>query len=292
MTKIITKPSSFEEIKKTITKVDAYIIGIKDFSVNENLYVIIEELEEISLYLKEHNKELFVSLNKNMHNSDIEKIENILLKLNNYDVTGVMYYDVAFVNLKDRLNLNYDLVWASEHATTNYFTINYWESFGVKYTLVSSEITLDEILEIKKNTKSKLVVPIFGYLPMYVSKRHGVKNYLEYFNLKDDSSVNYLKKEDVIYPIIDNEVGTMIYSGYILNGIKEVLSLKENEVDYILLNSFGIEEDKFISVLEMFTSVNFDNVKLHDEEISKMFDNVNSGFLWTKTISKVKKDVK
>ena len=37
---------------------------------------------------------------------------------------------------------------------------------------------LDNILEIRKNTQVKLMVNIFGYLPMFVSKRHIVKNYL------------------------------------------------------------------------------------------------------------------
>lgn len=286
--KIITKPSSFEEIKKTIDIVDSYIIGIDNMSVNENMYVTLEELEEINGYLKLNNKELFVSINKNMHNSDLSLLEDILIKLNDLNIKGVLYYDVSILNISKRIDINYDLVWACEHYTTNYNTINYWNSFGVKYTLISGEITIEEILEISKNTKSKLIVPLFGYLPMYVSKRHNVKNYLEYFKLQDISKVNYIENDNNYYPIIDNKVGTYVYSSNILNGIKEVKNLKD--VDYILLNGFNIDLDLFIEVIKMYKEVNKLNEEEYDKKINEMFSNVDRGFLYKETISKVKKN--
>ncbi len=286
--KIITKPSSMEEIKKTINLVDAYIIGIKNMSVNENMYIGLNELDEISDYLKGNNKELFISINKNMHNSDLPILENLLIKLNDYNIKGLLYYDVSILNISKRININYELVYSCEHYSTNYYTINYWFNFGVSFALISGEITIDEILEIKENTKSKLIVPLFGYLPMYVSKRHNIKNYLDYFNLNDNSKVNYIENDNNYYPIIDNEVGTYVYSSNILNGIKEVLNLKD--IDYILLNSFDIDIDSFIEVLEMFKEVNNSNVLEYDKKINSMFPNVDNGFLYKETISKVKKN--
>lgn len=286
--KIITKPSSMEEIKKTINLVDAYIIGIKNMSVNENMYIGLNELDEISDYLKGNNKELFISINKNMHNSDLPILENLLIKLNDYNIKGLLYYDVSILNISKRININYELVYSCEHYSTNYYTINYWFNFGVSFALISGEITIDEILEIKENTKSKLIVPLFGYLPMYVSKRHNIKNYLDYFNLNDNSKVNYIENDNNYYPIIDNEVGTYVYSSNILNGIKEVLKLKD--IDYILLNGFDIDIELFIEVLEMFKEVNNSNVLEYDKKINSMFPNVDNGFLYKETISKVKKN--
>ena len=116
-----------------------------------------------------------------------EKVKKILIELDNYKIKGVLYYDVAVLNIYRSLKLKYDLVWGCEHYATNYNTINYWHSFGVNYAYLSSDITLQEIIDITKNTKSKLMVNLFGYLPMFVSKRHIVKNYLNYF--KDRKSV-------------------------------------------------------------------------------------------------------
>lgn len=286
--KIITKPSSIDEIKKTINFVDAYILGIKNMSVNENMYINIDELKEISYYLTKNNKELFISINKNMHNCDLLMLEDLLIKLNDFNIKGVLYYDVSVLNISKRININYELVWGCEHYSTNYYTINYWFDKGASFTLISGEITLDEILEIRKNTKSKLIVPIFGYLPMYVSKRHNIKNYLDYFNLTDNSKVNYIENDNNYYPIIDNDIGTYVYSSDILNGINEVLKLKD--IDYILLNSFNIDIDLFIKVLDMYKNVNINNIEEFDNKINSMFLNINKGFLYKETISKVKKN--
>ena len=281
--KILIYQKNIEEIEKTKDLVDGYIIGIKDMSVNANMYIA-----DLNI-LNNIDKDIFISMNKNMHNGDLIKLKELLLELNKHNIKGVLYYDIAVLNIYKSLNLNYDLVWSQEHLTTNFSTINYFNKFGVNYTYLSSDITEEEIIEISKNAKSKLIVNLFGYLPMFVSKRHIVKNYLEYFKLDDNSSVNYMTKENKTYPIIDNNLGTSVYSNNILNGIKTSLNI---DVDYIVLNSFNIELDKFISVIEMFKGVNKDNVLEYEERINNMFSNVDNGFLNTKTIYKVKKDDK
>ena len=286
MSKILTIPSSLDEIEKTKDIVDGYIIGIKDMCVNTNYCIDINNLEILN---NVKDKDIFISINKNMHNSDLDSVREILMKLNNYNIKGVLYYDVGVLNIYNSLDLNYDLVWSQEHLTTNYNTINYWNSFGVNYTYLSSDITEEEIIKICENSKSKLMVNLFGYLPMFVSKRHIVKNYLEYFDLKDNSNINYIYKENKIYPIIDNNIGTQVYSNNILNGIKTTLKIN---VDYIVLNSFDIELYKFISIINMFKSVNKQTIEEYNNKINSMFTNIDNGFLNTKTIYRVKKNEK
>ena len=282
--KILSLPSSIDEINKTKNLVNGFIIGIKDMCVNTNFCV-----EDLSILNDLSDKDIFISLNKNMHNSDLNHVESILLELNNYSIKGVLFYDIGVLNIYNRLNLNYDLVWAQEHLTTNFNTINYWNSKGAKYTMLSSDITYEEITEITKNSKSKLIVQLFGYLPMFVSKRHIVRNYLNQFNLSDMSSVNYMEKEGNTYPIIDDNVGTHVYSSHILNGIGYASKI---DCEYILLNSFNIDTDDFVKVIEMFKSVNESISKEYEERINSMFSNTNLGFLDTKTIYRVKKNEK
>lgn len=283
MNKILTIPSSLDEINKTKDLVDGFIIGIKDMSINVNYYI--DDLDT----LRDIDKDIFIALNKNMHNSDLDEVKKILLELNNYNIKGVMYYDIGVLNIYNNLDLNYDLVWAQEHLTTNYNTVNYWYDNGAKYAYISSDITEEEIIDIIKHSKSKLIVNLFGYLPMFVSKRHIVKNYLEYFNLKDESKINYIEKEEKIYPIIDNKVGTSVYSNNILNGINSMLNI---DLEYVVLNSFNIDIKDFINVINMFKSVNKDNVEEYNNKINNMFSNVDNGFLNTKTIYRVKKNEK
>lgn len=280
MYKILTMPSSIEEIEKTQNIVDGFIIGLENMCVNTNMCIKTLDI------LKNIDKEIFINLNKNMHNSDLETIEKILNELDEFNIKGVLYYDIAVLNIYKKKKHNFDLVWSMEHASTNYNTINYWNSFGVNYAYISSDISKEEIDLIIKKSKSKLMITMFGYLPMFVSKRHIVKNYLEYFNLSDSSKINYIEKEDDIYPIIDNHVGTQVYSSNILNGIKEVVNL---DIDYIVLNSFNIDLDKFIKVINYFKNVTHENALEYDNNIKKLFSNIDDGFLDRRTIYKVKK---
>lgn len=266
MSKLIVIPCKDEDLKLDC---DGFILGIKGLSVNiEKTYTIDEALEIIN----NTSKDIFVSLNKNMHNKDLELLKDALRKLNDTNIKGILYYDIAVVNMAHKMELNIDLVWSQEHMTTNYFTCNYWYSKGVKYAYLSSEITIDEILEIKENTNMKLMVTIFGHLPMFVSKRPLVNNYLETFNIKDDSKIHYLNQKNKIYPLTYNGC-VCLYSDYVLNGIEELDKLKD--IDYLVLNSFLIDDmDKVLDA--------FKNNKTLDKYKDK-------GFLYKETIYKVKK---
>lgn len=287
--KLMIMPNSINMLKKNLGKYTSIIIGIENLSINMPKYFSYQEFIEIYNFCKENNIEIFVALNKNMHNKDLEHLKEIMFKLEELDIKGIIYYDIALVNIKLENNLKTPLVWGQEHLTTNPITSNFWNNFGSKYTLVSNEITKEEIIEMKKNSKSELIVTVFGYLPMFVSERHLVKNYLKTFNLSDNSSINYIENDGNIYPIIDNELGTIAFSAHILNGINEALEFKKQGIDYILLNSFLIEDDDFEMVLDLFNSANEENISEYSKKIESKFK-CDNGFLNKETIYKVKKN--
>ena len=161
-------PKTIEEIKNLETYYDGIIIGVKDLSINVNLYLTVDEINNLNI-----DKEIFVALNKNMHNNDLETLEATMKSLKN--INGILYYDAAVVAIYNEINPIYDLVWSQEHMTTSSVTCNYWEEKGAKSVYLSGDITLEEILNIRNSTDMKLIVPIFGYLPMFVSKRQLVK---------------------------------------------------------------------------------------------------------------------
>ena len=283
--KLLIMPKSIDQIESLIEDIDGVIVGIKDLSINQPAYFTLDEIKKINEIIKNNGKEIFVSLNKNMFNKDLEILEYTLLQLDNLKLNGILYYDIAIVNFKKNLKLVTPLVWNQEHLTTNYLTSNFWYEYGAKYTMLSSEITLDEINEIALNANAKTMVPIFGYLPMFVSRRHLVKNYLDTFKIKDDSNINYIEKENKTYAIIDSNDGTIAYSNKCLNGINETLKLN---VDYIVLNSFNINNATFKRVVSMYNIVNESNVQEFKEEIDKMLD-TDTGFLYKETVYEEKK---
>lgn len=282
MTKLILIPNQEKMLE---INCDAYLLGIKDLSVNMPIYFDIEKIKEI---LNNTNKKIFITLNKNMHSNDLIKLQETLIELSKLNIEGVFFYDIGVLNIVKKLKLKLKLVWAQEHLATNYETINYWLDKGVEYTLLSSEISEKEILTIRKNTKSKLIIPILGYIPMFVSRRHLVKNYLDHFNLKDNSKINYIEKEGKIYPIIDEHV-TTVYTNAYLNGIKEYLNFKNENIEYALINSFLINEEQTRKIIDFFKTITEEKKEEYFNEINNILNNnIDTFFLHKESIYKVK----
>ena len=279
MSKKIIIPSNKEQITNLMNYVDGFIIGLKDMSVNLPTYFSLFEIKEISELVKKNNKELFVSLNKNMHNNDLKYLKEILLEFEKYHITAIIYYDVSIINLKQELKLKNDLVFSEEHAVTNYATINYWNNMGASYAYLSNEITLNEILDIHENSNSKLLVQVLGYVPIFVSERKLITNYKTYFNIVNKEKLYYIEKEDKKYPILEDKYSTQVYSNYILNAIDEIDKLKD--IEYLVYNSFNINEELFDYIVKR------ENIKSKD--VDKLFKNSDKGFLYKETIYKVKK---
>lgn len=276
MTKILVSPLNKEMIYDIKDYVDGYIVGLDKFCVNFNTFSLDDTLDIIN-YCNSNKKEIYICLNKNIHNNEIDNLKEILVKFNN--INGLLFYDNGTINLKEKLDLKYDLIISSEHQVLNYQTINYYREYNINSVLISSDITLREVFEIKENTKSKIILPVLGYLPMFVSHRHLVKNYLNKFNLKDNSKINYMEKEGKIYPLIDNEIGTMVYSSDIYNILDELDNIGKNNIDYILLNSFLI--DNFSEIVKKVYNKDIKN-------IDKLIGKTSTYFKDLETVYKVK----
>ena len=285
--KKIVIPNNLKQIEKLKNKVEAILLPIKNLSIYfENEY----EIEEIINIANNYNIEIFVSINKNIFNKELTEMKRVLDLIQNSKIKGVFYYDLAILNYYKEKKYTFDLIWNQEHFTTNYFTINYYYNEGVKGCYLSNDITKEEIINIKKNTSAYLIVNALGYTPMFTSRRHLVKNYLKTFNLKESNNY-YLEKKDKRYKIIDDKNGSTVYTDFILNGIKEIKDLKDNNIEYILFNSFNIDENIFLEIIELVNKLD-NNYEEIEEKINDLLKNTDKGFLYNKTIYEVKKQIK
>ena len=259
---------SLDMALKASDLVDTFIIPIDDFSVNYEKTFCLNDVKKIN-----DVKKSFVVLNKNIHNDELGKLEKLLLEIENIGVLGIIFYDISIVNLKKKLNIKTPLVWYQEHLVTNYKTINYWNKKGVEWAYLSSELTKRELDEIADNTNFKLFVTVFGYLPMFTSRRNLVESYLNTFNLKENGYEKRIVNEGKEYIITDNYKGTVVYSDYILNALDEDFS----NFDYIVFNSNFINDEDVLEIIE----------KYREGKTDYKYP-INHGFLYKETVYKVK----
>ena len=141
--------------------VDSFIFGLKDYSSGYSNPLTIDEIRNLR---EEYSGELFIAVNKNIFNSELDDLETKMQQLDELNISGILFYDMAVLSIRNRLGLSVPLVWNQTHMVTNYNTCNYYYDKGCEYGVLSSEITLEEVNEIRKNTKMKLFLNRYGYV--------------------------------------------------------------------------------------------------------------------------------
>ena len=276
-----------KELSKYLEFTDSFIIGLKDFSIN--YYEL--DIEEIEKLLNKYNNiELFVSINKNIFNKDLELLQDNLIKLSKLNIKGILFYDLSILSIVKRLNLNIDLVYHQTHMVTNYNIVEFYKNLGCSYAYLSTEITYDEMEEISKKTNINLMALFIGHIIISHSKRKLVSNYYLHINKENHNNLNIIKEKnkDNKYYIEENAKGTNILTYNILNGSRAFINLKD-KLKYAILDNNLIDDKIFIKILKLYKD-NLDN-KVSDDEFLKKVEKLignYEGFFYTKTIYKVK----
>ena len=267
-----------------LDKVDGIILPLEDYAVESSTFFSLDEIKKIS----SEDTEVFVKINKNLLNEDIDKVKEILTELDKLNIKGVFFYDLAILQLKKDLNLGLDLVWNQTHMVNNYKTCDYYFSKGVKYALLGKEITLEEVEEIITKSRITSMVEVISKPSVAFSKRKLVTNYFKDLGLKEENKLTVLEKvTDNKYKFIEDKNGTSIYLDVITNGTSVIKSLYDSGCEYIIIREFGLEN--------IFGELITDTKKYIEdgcidsnyiEKYKKLGDSTN--FFFKKTIYKVK----
>ena len=174
MKKIFVIPNSYENLGEVLkTNIDGIILPIKGLAVNSNVYFEIEDIRNI---INLTSKEVCISINKIMHNEDLEHLEKVLTSLIKLNIRKILFYDLAVMNICKKLGIKKDLVVFQDHLNASLYSTNFYKKRGIKNIVITNDITKTEINEIGKYNSLMLIC--YGYLPIFYSRRYLVTNYL------------------------------------------------------------------------------------------------------------------
>ena len=258
-------PNKKEDIDYIISKgIKRVIIGVKNLSI----YNFELDIDEI---LKIKNISVVIAINKMIHNNDLDYVREVLSEVKDKDIS-IMFQDMGVFNIIRKLNLKNDLIIYGEHLNLSVGSNTFYKNMGVGNTYISSDITYKEINEIKEKTNMNIYYTVYGYLPIFYSRRNLLTNYFKYINKDKEDDTYYIFDKDNKYMIKEKDYGTIIYSPLVnlinevdkLGGIYLVIDLSyNNDINVI---------DKFIN---------------NDRE-----DNTYTGFFDKETIYKLKEEEK
>lgn len=282
--KLLVECSSKNDLYTDI--VDGIILPLEGFSVESKCFFTLEEIKSISSNVK---CEVFVKVNKNFMNEDIEGLKRVLLELDKCNISGIFFYDLAVLELKNELSLRVPLVWNQTHMVNNYKTCDYYYSKGIKYALLGKEITLEEIVEITTLSKISTMVEVVSKPSVAFSKRLLVTNYFKDLGKEGDSSLTIHERgTDQDYELFENNDGTSFFLDIITNGTGIISDLYKACVPYIIMREYGIDcfKELLVDTMEYIKGKCVD--KSYIDKYKKLGDSTN--FFFRKTIYKVKKN--
>ena len=260
------------------TGIDGVILPLENFSVDYFKYYSIFDIRE---YRKNTDKLLFVVINKMIFNSELEDLLKILKELENIKVDGVFFYDLAVFSLVKEHNLNLNLIYNGTFMVTNSDTINLYYDLGVKGAYLSNEITKDEVLNIRNNTKSDLFILLLGNPVVAMSRRSLLTSYFANKN-KSKSEIITIKepKSGQEFLVKEDNNGTTFFYNRRLNLSNVYKELEDSGINYGIVEQGDYSSDEYKELINAF--VNFNKKKI-DELVGH-----NRGFLYRETIYKVK----
>ena len=288
--KYVVIPNNANELSFYEEKgINTFILGLEDYCVNYPS-VSLEKIKELS-----SKYSLFISVNKNIFNSELTDLKDKLMELSKLPILGVLFYDLGVLNLVKENDINLDLIWHQTHMVTNYNTCNYYNSKGVKGAFLANEITLDEILEIKEKTNMELMVEVFGYPIMSHSRRSLLTNYFRAIDKEKEDRTYQLMDRENKYLLKETKDGASILFGKLINGTRPLFDLINNKIDYLVLDMQEVDIDISEKVLEKYIYI-FDNYSnIDNDEKENIISSVNeligdsTNFFYKKTIYKVKR---
>ena len=266
-------------------KIDGIILSLKDYSVQSTIYY---DLDEIKKIINKYPKlEVFIKMNKNIFNDEIDKLKEVLIELKKLNIKGIFFYDLAILNIKQELNLDVYLLWDQSHMVNNYRTCDYYYNEGVKYALLGKEITLEEIKEIVEKSKITSMVEVVSTPAIAYSKRKLLTNYYKSINKAKKDTLEILEKVTNKYYIVkESNNGTSFYTKDIMNGTSIIKDLYSVNTPYIIMREEGVPDfDELVN--DTYTYIeNKCKDEQYIEKYKKLGDNTN--FFFKETMYKVK----
>lgn len=266
MSSLVVIPNRKEDIENILKKdIKELIIGVENLSI----YPFKLPVEEIISISNNTDKEITIAMNKMIHNEDLKLAKTVLDKIKNSNIKKILFYDLGILELAKEMNIDKELIISQEHLNASINSNEFYYNKGIKSTFITSDITYKEVLEIKNNTKMKVYYTVYGYLPIFYSRRLLLTNYFKYIDKCMDDDIYYIFNNDLKYMIKENSYGTIIYSPLVnLINEKEKLGDIDNLVIDLSYTSDSKIIDKFIT--------------------GEKENNTYSGFFGKKTIYKLK----
>lgn len=156
---------------------DSVYVGIEGCNMRANVKnFTLETLKEAVKYCHELDKKIYVCTNTIMKNKDIAYFKEILPIFHSLQVDALIISDLGALKLARDESMEVHM--SIQSNTSNAEALNLLEELGVKRVVLSRELSIPEIKEIKAHTNLEIETFIHGAMCVAVSGRCFLSSYL------------------------------------------------------------------------------------------------------------------
>lgn len=256
---LLLTPTSVDDIiPLSEAGADSFVIGEERFGLRLAGEFSKEDVKKAIELAHSKNKKVYVAMNGLFHNDKMDEIEQYLKFVHEAGADAVLFGDPAIIMAKKSLGIDIPLHWDPHTLATNWYTCNYWGKKGAKRAVLSKELSMDEIIEIKENAEVEVEVQIHGMTCMFQSRRPLVHNYFEYqgkkLKVEEEKEKLYLfdPDRDNYYPVFEDSNGTHIMSPNDMCIIDELQELVEAGIDCFKIDGILKSPEYLIEVTKLY----------------------------------------
>ena len=244
---LLAPAGNFEKLKTALHYgADAVYMGLSQFSLRAKAdNFTSEELEKAALLVRASGKKFYITVNIFPHNKDIPLIKEHLASLGKIKPDALIVSDPGVFNTVSEILPDMPVHISTQANITNYCSAKFWERLGAKRLILSRELTIDEIRQIRDYVSIELECFVHGAICISYSGRCYISSFLanRSGNLGECTNScrwNYTLLEETregqYFPVYENDRGTYILSSKDLCMIEHLDKLADAGVD-----SFKIE---------------------------------------------------
>jgi U32 family peptidase len=140
---------------------NAIYFGINNFNMRSTAGNFeLDEVKEVIQYCHENNVKAYCTINIIVYESELEKLNEILTKLNEAKIDAVICWDLAVVKKCKEIGIPIHL--STQASVSNSESALYWKSLGVERIVLARECSIEDVKEIKNKSNLKIETFIHG----------------------------------------------------------------------------------------------------------------------------------
>ena len=239
---LILPAGDLEKLKTALLfGADAVYAGGKDFNLRAFAGNLTRaEMESGLAYAHERGKKVYITVNILAHNRDIDKLPPYLEELQQIKVDGLIISDPGVLRLASKYAADIPITVSTQANVSNYESAALYRELGASRIVLARELSLDEIVVIKKRVEIELEMFVHGAMCVAYSGRCLLSHYMtgRSANLgacaqpcRYQYSVVEEKRPGQYYPIEEDERGSYIFNSRDLCLLEYIPQLIEAGID-------------------------------------------------------------